>query len=155
MRTQQSFVKLTEYVEQKSLEEIKSEWKLDKKQFLQIPYLILNNPKALNYSETLPLYLKLYQAKADWYNPNDKLDLFNTYYTNLGLIVSAIPQTVLSAVFGVSVSTIKRWIKKLEHNGAFYIKKIKLEGYRKMNIYVLGEVNEKGGRVYSYEKPVN
>ncbi len=155
MRTKQSLVKLTEYVEQKSIEEVKSKWESDKKQFLQIPYLILNNPKALYYSETLPLYLKLFQAKADWYNPNDNFGLFNTYFANLGLIVSAIPQTVLSAVFGVSVSTIKRWIKKLEHNGAFYIKKIKLDGYRKMNIYVLGEVNEKGERVYSYEKQID
>jgi len=128
-----------------------------KGQFLPLEYeRFFDNEKLLKVlaGKTM-LFLILLKNVVDW-DKNERLNLFQEYFTKRRLLVASISHAQLSRLLDCSGKTLKNWIKALEKDGLVTIERIVCneedDHRRKYNVYILGEVFNDGTYRFFYEK---
>jgi len=96
--------------------------------------------KVLRNPTTLLFYLL---QRKPWEGKKDKHDTYEYWYLKKNLIVASVSIEKISADLGVHEKTVRNWIDLLHDSGIIKKLKIGIE-----NIYVLGEVIDKGELYY-------
>lgn len=123
-------------------------------QFIPVPYRFVEKVKDAGCHHNPTALLMILLKHRTWKGKFDKHHTYDYWYQKKGLIVASRSVEQLAHDVGVSEKTIRRWLNDLEKNGD--IEKIKGtgDGYKRENIYVLGEVNEDGTETLYYNRNI-
>lgn len=118
-----------------------------KEQYRSVAFSFLDKVKESKcHKNATALLFTLYRHRS-WEGKRDRNHTYEYWYKKKGLIVASRSMAKLSEDIGVTEKTISRWLKDLEANGDIRIVKGKSQGYKRDNIYVLGEVDKNGNEI--------
>ncbi len=121
-------------------------------QFIPMPYGFVDKVKVSNCQHNPTVLLMVLLKHRTWPGKFDKHHTFTHWYQEKNLIVASRSIEQLSQEVGVSDKTIRRWLNELEKNGDIEKVKGTGNGYKRENVYVLGEVNEDGTEILYYNR---
>jgi hypothetical protein len=108
--------------------------------FIKTPYAVIENQEYREKNKNphmLLMYLARYVVRAPM---KDDLNIYNNYYKN-NYLACSITQGHMARAFNVSERTIKRWIKSLVTDEVIRVDKIRINKYKKRNVYIVGTHN--------------
>lgn len=125
---------------------------MTQEQFVPMRYGFIEKAKGAKCHQNPTALLMILLKHRSWTGKMDKHHTYTHWYKEKKLIVASRSIESLADELGVSEKTVRRFLNELVQSGDIKKIKGKNDGYKRENIYVLGEICEAGDEIIYCEQ---